>query len=504
MVHLVASRLAELLSPALDGSTTGRAPAAGGAGELNQIVARGLRGLVLDGRLVVGTKIPSERALAAELGFSRSTVTSAYRRLRDEGYLTGSHGAGSNISLPATGTDRPDSDRVPGRQPDYDLTVAALPAPALLAEAAADAAAALPALLAGHGLHPLGLQSLRSAVAARLTVRGLATTAEQVLITQGAQHGWDLVLRSFARPGVRVLVEAPTYPAVLDAALAHRVRVLPLGVHEQGWDLEGLARRGQPVPALVHVTSEFQNPTGHHPGNQARRELLRALPEASVVVADETFADLGIDAGPAQRPMASLAARGRVVTLGSLSKTIWAGLRIGWVRATRDIVMRLATARTSQDLASPVLEQLLAVRLLGDVEEILAERRALLRTRRDHLLAALTRELPGWIPSRPSGGLVSWVDLGETSSTRLAVAAMDAGVRITPGPRFGLGGTHDRFLRLPFCLPEPDLDAAVARLALATSGLAADAVAGVADAGDGVAGAAQRRASMAAWRAWVA
>jgi len=234
VVQLVASRLAALLSPALDGSISG--------GELNQLVARGLRGLVLDGRLVVGTRIASERALAAELGLSRATVTAAYRRLRDEGYLIGSHGAGSNISLPSGRPDRPDTDRLATTQPDYDLTIAALPAPALLAEAALDAAAELPGLLAGHGLHPMGLQTLRAAVAKRLTARGLATTPDQVLITQGAQHGWDLVLRAFARPGVQVLVETPTYPAVLDAALAHRVRVVPLGVQADGWDLGALAR----------------------------------------------------------------------------------------------------------------------------------------------------------------------------------------------------------------------------------------------------------------------
>jgi len=202
---------------------------------------------------------------------------------------------------------------------------------------------------------------------------------------------------------------------------------------------------------------------------------LRALPAASVVVVDETFADLAIDGASTPRPMASLAAPGRVITVGSLSKTIWAGLRIGWVRAPRDIVMRLATGRTSQDLASPVLEQLLACRLLDRVEDILAERRALLLTRRDHLLAALARDLPSWNPSRPAGGLVTWIDLGAISSTRLAVAALEEGVRVTPGPRFGLDGTHDRFLRVPYCLPEPDLDAAVARLAIAAAAVSVDA-----------------------------
>ncbi len=423
-------RLAELLAPWLGG---GPAYAAVGAG---------LRGLALDGRLPVGARIPSERALAVALSLSRTTVTAAYDVLRAEGYLRSDHGGGSRVTLPAAVPARPDAG--PGDRTDVlDLTVAALPAPALLVDAVQEAAVALRPLLAGHGLHPLGVPELRAAVADHLTARGLATRAEQVLVTGGALHGWDLVLRTLASRGTRVLVEQPTYPAVLDAVAAHRLRPVALPVSDAGWELPA-------VPAgLVHVTPDGQNPTGLLAGTEQRGELLRSVGGA-VVAADETFADLVLD-GPPPPPLGAFDRR--VVTIGSMSKAFWAGLRVGWVRAEPELLLRLAQARAGQDLASPVLEQLVAARLLRDADDVLPERRALLLRSRDALADALAHGLPEWRFALPRAGMVLWVELPEPRATRLAAHALDLGLRLTPGPRFTVDGTADRWLRLPFSLP---------------------------------------------------
>ncbi len=207
-----------------------------GSGPAYLALASGLRGLALDGRLPVGTRVPSERELAVALAVARNTVTAAYDVLRQEGYLRSDHGAGSRIAIPAAVPARPDAE--PGATADLlDLTVAALPAPGLLLDAVERATIALRPLLAGHGLYPLGVPALRESVARHLSARGLATRSEHVLITNGALHGWDLVLRTLASPGDRVLVEQPTYPAVLDAVLAHRMRLLALPVTAAGWDL---------------------------------------------------------------------------------------------------------------------------------------------------------------------------------------------------------------------------------------------------------------------------
>jgi DNA-binding transcriptional MocR family regulator len=170
----------------------------------------------------------------------------------------------------------------------------------------------------------------------------------------------------------------------------------------------------------------------------------------TVVAVDETFADLVLD-GEAPRPAACFDAG--AMTIGSMSKAFWAGLRIGWIRAAPDLITRLAHARAAQDLASPVLEQLVATELLGVAHTVLPERRELLRRSRAGLVSALADELPDWRCAMPAAGMFAWVQLPGLSATRLAAHALDLGLRLTPGPRFTIRGTGDQYLRLPFTLP---------------------------------------------------
>lgn len=425
--------LAPLLTPWLDGSPTYAA------------LATGLRSLALDGRLPVGERVPSERELAVVLHVSRATVTAAYDVLRSEGYLRSDRGAGSRISLPSAAPARPDVE--PGRSSDLiDLSVAALPAPAALLDAVRTAAAALPSLLAGHGLHALGLPLLRERIAAHLSARGLSTRPDQILVTNGALHAWNLVLSGCARPGERVLVEQPTYPAVLDAVLARHLRPIALPVTSTGWSAFSFAGR---TPSVAHVTPDGQNPTGLLATVTQRRRLLREL-ASTLVVVDETFADLVLD-GDAPPSMASLG-KG-VLSVGSMSKSFWAGLRVGWVRGEPEMLIRLAQARASTDLATPVLEQLIAAVLLDEPQHVLAERRDLLRRGREALAVTMRRELPDWTFDLPAAGMVLWVRLPRPGATQLAAHALDLGLRISAGPRFTVDGTADRYVRLPFTMP---------------------------------------------------
>lgn len=437
-----AERLAALLEPWLAGDVP-----------VYVAVSVGVRSLALDGRLPVGTRLPSERALAAALGVNRTTVSAGYNVLRQEGYLRSAQGAGSRIILPATATQRPDTR--PGEPREVlDLTVAALPAPGQLPEAVRAAATDLSAQLAGHGLHPFGLPALRTAVARHLTRRGLPTDAEQILVTSGVLQGWNLLLRALGRPGAAVLVEQPTYPAVLDAVRAHHLRPVPLPVTAAGWD------RPAAGTTLAHLTPDGQNPTGLVADEAARRQVLAGL-RGAVVAVDETFADLVLD-GPVSPPAATLGRN--VVTLGSMNKAFWAGLRIGWARAEPDLLNRLAQERASVDLAGPVLDQLVAVRLLQDADTILADRRDLLRRSRTALEQALRARLPDWRWSSPRAGMALWVELPRPAATRIASAALDLGLRITPGPRFTVDGTADRRLRLPFTTAPHEVDTVVGLL----------------------------------------
>ena len=426
-------------------------------------LAATVRSLVLDGLIPLQTRLPPERALATALDVSRSTVTAAYDRLRAEGYLVSRQGAGSWVTLP--GGHRAAADGLLHGE-GIDMRIAALSAPPLLADLAAEAAAMLPRWLDHHGYEPLGLPVLRSAIAKRYRERGLSTTPDQILVTSGALHGLDLTIRALLRRGRRAIVEMPTYPAALDALRSFGIRVHGVPVSTDGWDvdaLEATARESQ--SALAYLVPDYQNPTGALMDDATRRRVGRVLAASeTVAVIDETFAEARLDGNATPAPMA--AASPHAITLGSLGKAVWGGLRIGWVRADPAIVQRLVAARASSDLASPVLEQLVAVRVFERLDEILDERRVLLRDRRTTLLRALAEQLPAWRCAQPGGGLFVWAELPGSISTSLAVQARERGLYLTPGPRFGAAGLFERFLRLPFSLPPDQLEAAVSILAL--------------------------------------
>ncbi len=155
------------------------------------------------------------------------------------------------------------------------------------------------------------------------------------------------------------------------------------------------------------------------------------------------------------------------MTIGSASKAYWGGLRIGWIRAPRELVRPLVEQRAILDVASPVFEQLVLADILTDPEPLLAEQRLRLLGQRDRLIADLAERLPDWRVPTPPGGLVLWAELPTESSTRLAMAAERHGVLITPGPRFFLGGGGERHLRLPYTQPADVAVRAVDRLVAA-------------------------------------
>ncbi|MEU7902430.1 PLP-dependent aminotransferase family protein [Actinoplanes sp. NPDC049118] len=432
-------------------------------------LAGAIRGLLSDGRLPLGVRLPAERELAESLGVSRTTVTAAYRSLRETGHLTSRRGAGSWTTLPnghrvaSSGLWTPDDD-----MDMIDMGVAASAAPVELVPAARAAADDLPRFLGSAGYHPIGLMELRETVAAGYTARGVPTSPEQILITSGTQQALDLVLRLSVPAGASVLVESPTYPNALAALSARRARISTHGLDAaDGWDGEMLlGALRQTRPRLAYVIPEFQNPTGHLMPAELRERLAATAHSAGTeLVVDESFVDLPLDGTPMPPPVALFDRHSRVVSIGGMSKAYWGGLRIGWVRASAPLVQRLAALRVGVDMASPVLEQLVAVHLLRDAETIVAARRAQLSFRRDALVAALAEHLPEWRFTVPAGGVTLWAELDGPISSALARAAEDVGVRLAPGPRFGLDGTLERFMRLPFTLAADDLTEAIRRIA---------------------------------------
>ncbi|HEY2206300.1 MAG TPA: PLP-dependent aminotransferase family protein [Pseudonocardia sp.] len=429
--------------------------------------------LVLDGRLPTSTRLPAERELATALELSRTTVAAAYDQLRQAGFLHSRRGSGSWTTLPERRADTDMSPFAPtGDDSALDLAYASPPAPeAALSEALAHAVEELPRYSAQSGYRLLGLEPLRAAVAGRFTARGLPTTPDQVLITCGAQHAITLVLATLAQPGDRVLVEHPTYPNVLDAIAQARARAVPVGFAGAGWDLETMAAAVRDAcPRFVYLIPDFHNPTGRSMSPAQRLEILELCRRTRTpLVIDETMSEVALDGDPPP-PLAGLAAgQGGVplITVGSASKTFWGGLRIGWVRARRPVIDRIARVRASMDIASSVVDQLTVEHLVTHIGPVLEQRRRELRSARDHLVELVGRQLPGWRAPVPPGGLSLWVDLGAPVSSALVAAAGRHGVQLAAGPRFGLDGAFERNLRLPYTLPEPKLSLAVQRLVAA-------------------------------------
>ena len=429
-------------------------------------LADAIRLLLVDGRLPVGARLPSERALADALRVSRTTVTAAYAQLRDDGYLNARRGARSTTALPVTPTPRTDT-----AAPAMSLAAAALSAPAAaVSEAFVEATRDVTPYLHRVGHELVGVDVLRQAIAERYCERGLPTEPDEVLVTTGALHAIGLILTTYVQPGDRVLVEQPTYHGALSAITTAGARPVPVAMTEDGWELDALQAAVQQLsPSLAYLIPDNQNPTGLTMPAEDRKRLAGIIAQTRTrTVIDETILDMWLD-DEVPEPMAAAMSTRRdlVLTVGSMSKSFWGGLRVGWIRGERATIATIAALRPSIDMGTPVLEQFAAARLLAQHDRLLPERRDILRARRALLLSLLQRHLPDWEPGRGVGGMSLWVRLPAPMSTALSAAASRMGLELPAGPRFGVDGTLERFIRVPYALPEDELSAAIELLARA-------------------------------------
>ncbi|WP_299447337.1 PLP-dependent aminotransferase family protein [uncultured Phycicoccus sp.] len=433
-------------------------------------LADALRLAVADGRIAVGTRLPSERDLTHHLGLSRTTVTRAYDVLREAGYLASRQGSGSVATLPSGTHPRGTGGLFPADVAAnvVDLTCAATRAPSGIVEAYERAVEQLPAYLTGAGYLTFGVPELREAIAQRYRDRGLPTSADDVLVTSGAVAGLGVVARALLRPGDRVVVEDPTYPNTLDGlrALGARLRAIP--VDPDGWDVEESARTiGSASARAAVLIPDFHNPTGALMADEQRAALAHRLRAAGTTpVIDETVAEIDLEGGRSPLPFAAHSVD--AISVGSSSKSHWGGLRTGWIRAPRGALRALVESRVTSDLGAPVLEQLVLVELLRQAPALTAERRSDLVAARNALTAALREDLPELRFRVPRGGLSLWCELPDgVGSTALTAAAEAEGLLVASGPRFAVDGGLDRWIRIPHVLPPETMTEAVARLARA-------------------------------------
>ncbi|GGS92048.1 GntR family transcriptional regulator [Streptomyces tanashiensis] len=451
-----------------------------GRGPLYLLLAARLRRLIDEGALPPGALLPPDRRLAVALSVGRTTVVAAYETLRREGALVRRQGSGTRVAAAALTLDTP---RVKETSNPLFLHLLEAPDDVILLSCAAperppaELAEAYRSLVLPDGdlgYHPAGIGALRAAVAARYAARGVPTGPEQILVTTGAQQALSLLVRLLLAPGDGVLVEAPTYPGALDLFREAAAVPLPVAVGPDGVDVpEAVRVMERHRPALAYVISRFQNPTGTVLPPLAGRRLVEAANALGVpLVDDEVLADLSFDAdadadadtdagGP------SLSSYGEVIGVGSLSKVVWGGLRVGWVRGPAPLIARLARLKALQDLGSDVPSQLAAVRLLDGYGPVLEARRRAARAGHDHLRAELARLLPSWSCAPTAGGQTLWVRLPHGDGVSFAQLALRHGVAVLPGATTDALGGSLRRLRLHFLASPEVLTEAVRRLACA-------------------------------------
>lgn len=427
-----------------------------------QQLSSALRLLILDGRLTQGTRLPGERELCTALGISRTTVSSALGRLREQGFLISQQGSGSRVMLPENHHSIP-ATMSAGKE--LDLSIASLEAGPEIHHAFQQALTGLPEYLSGTGYAPQGVLALREAIARDYQRRGLETRPEQIMVVNGAVSGLSLILRLLTGPGDRVLVDHPTYPSALSAIRGAACQPVGVSVGQGEWDMSGLAATlAQTSPRLAYMIADYHNPTGYCMDRAARENVaMLAARYRTPLVIDETLAGLWYQQPPPP-PVAAFADSGQVLCLGSASKSFWGGLRIGWIRASASQIASLVQIRDSLDLGTPVTEQLACAWLLDQGEQYLPTRRKMLQQRRDRCAELMNRYFPDWSFLMPDGGLSFWVELPGMVATRFASRASDAGIILGTGTRFGLSGAFDRFLRMPFSADEATLEQAFQRL----------------------------------------
>ncbi len=445
-----------------------------GQGPLYHRLAVALRRLIEQGQLRPEALLPPERTLARALAVSRNTVAAAYELLRGDGLIERRQGSGTTVAprrFSPSGEYKANAmflSLLEGSTATIDLTCALNGTTPLVRQLLADPATWESEALDGSGYQPAGLPALREAVAAHLTRRGLPTTAGQVLITTGAQQALSLLARVLLRQGDLVVTEEFTFPGALDAIEAVGATVATVPLSSRGADLDALERiLDVQRPRLVYLQPSFHNPVGALMPPDARRRLAGLAATHNVpVVDDAVIGDLG-HGSPVPPPVAYYRPDAPVVLVGSLSKLFWGGLRIGWLRASAPMLTFLARAKAVEDLGGDTLSQVLAVRLLERIDEVIAWRNLQLRSSLDRVEAAIRAAGTGWEWERPPGGQSLWVRLPGGDASAFAQVAIRHGVSVIPGPLVSPNGAGGDRFRLPFVADPEVLETAVELLARA-------------------------------------
>jgi GntR family transcriptional regulator/MocR family aminotransferase len=462
-------------------------------------IARAVADDVRRGRLKPGAELPGSRTLATSLGVHRNTVLAAYRELAAEGWIETSAARGTFVTealpdakprrfttaaraaVPArVGFDLgPAIEPLPSPPPKNLLALAGgvpdlrfVPAEAL-ARAYRRALKAEPRTALDYG-DPRGHERLRAALASMLSaLRGLAAEPDQVLVTRGSQMGIDLAARALIAPGDVVAVESFGYRPAWEALRLAGAKLVPLPVDGDGLDvaaLEALAARER--VRAVYVTPHHQYPTTAVLSPGRRISLLALCRAQRIAVIEDDYDHEFHYQGRPILPLASADDAGVVIYVGTLSKILAPGLRIGFVVAPEPLIARLATIRALVDRQGDRAVERAVAELLedGEVQRHARRARRIYEARRAALAEALAKRLGDALSfTLPAGGMALWARAADGIDVDAwAARALEAGVVLHTGKRFAFDGRRRPFLRLGFAaLTEKEIAEAVRRVAAA-------------------------------------
>ncbi len=461
-----------------------------------QLVAL-VRGAIEHGELAPGAKLPTTRALAEDAGVNHLTVVRAYKRLASEGFVTASRGRGTFVRQ-APPTAAPADGRwqhaiLPRAQRSYVSQVVAdtWHAPDVgdhinlangwtadellpvrdLARLSADVFAQVGAEALSYG-EADGLWELREHLAKVGTTAGFATSAEEILVTNGARQAIDLSIRTVIRPGDVVVTESPTFMGTLASLEESGARVFGVPFDEDGLDIEALEQilARHEVKAVV-VQTGSQNPTGQDMSPERVERLLALARERSFfVIEDGVYATIRFGVGEPSRMR--VRAPDHVIYVDSLSKTLGGGLRVGWVAASGEVRRRITDLKLATDYHTPGLTQHIAARWLASGAHVqhLAHINAEIGRRAAAMTNSIEQRLGDEVTAtRPKGGHHVWLTFHRPLDERLLMAeAMQQGMSFTPGGATTVEGDGLSGVRLSFPrFDEERLDEGVRRFAAA-------------------------------------
>ena len=443
-----------------------------GHGPLYRQLVDSIESLIDQGALRNGVRLPAERKLAVSLSVSRSTTVSAYEELQSRGRVVRRQGSGTEVVAASS----PGHERDPLRStPLFDLSpetrvlLQALPACNIDLATEYRAMAESEAILATD-IPTDGWWELRTSIAARYSAEGLPTDPSEILITSGTQQGCNLLVMELCQPGDVVLCEALTWPGLTDAVERVGGRCHGIAMDEHGLDVEAMRAAVERLrPVAIVVNPHHHNPTGTRLLPHRRQGLADIAADYGVpVVEDRVFAPLAYDRD-VPPPLASLRSDAPLVTVDSLSKSVWAGLRIGWIRATTDLIGRLRFVKAIDDLGTSVPSQILANQLLPRLDELLEQRCAELAGQAARAHTLCSQLLSDWTLPMPKGGASLWAELPQPVVPSFIRHAARYGVLLVGDEAFAVAEPTNRHIRLPFTGDDDDFADAIYRVASAWS-----------------------------------